>query len=120
MFMMSLYAETSRLRTCSADWKPIWAFCIATMVSSRPTRDGSAWNVSARRPASCWLALTERSAWFSAPLKDTVSVAGAAACAGWAAALRRRASSSGVGRPEVVAQDPRVRQVYLGEEAAHG
>ena len=69
--MMSLYADTSRLRTWSADWKAICDFCIDTMVCSRLTLDGSVVNTSDRRVASSWDALTDFSALSRAPVKDT-------------------------------------------------
>jgi flagellar biosynthesis/type III secretory pathway M-ring protein FliF/YscJ len=44
MFMMSVYARTSWLRTVSAAWNPTCAFCIVTIVCSRLTAGLSSCN----------------------------------------------------------------------------
>ena len=67
--MMSVYAWTMRLRTCKVAWKPIWAFWMATMVSSRLTLGFSICTSRCKRLDSFWAALTELRAFFSSPEK---------------------------------------------------
>ncbi len=93
---MSVYAETSRLRTVSAAWNDSCDFCIATIASSRPTDSTPIWNCACRRDDCCWASLTDLSALSIASAKP-----GAAGpdgpLAGVAPVARARASASSSG-----------------------
>ncbi len=80
MFMMSVYADTMRLRTLSADWKAICDFCIAIMVSSRLTDSGLSWKSCVNFMASFWVWLTERNAWSNAEPNEALPTADLSAC----------------------------------------
>src|SRR6266511_3263490 len=78
-FMMSWYAATTLLRTCTSCWNETFAFASETIVSSRVTFGSPSWKRSACVAAAACAESTRTSDSLSAEAKSTPAVPSAAA-----------------------------------------